>query len=177
LYLNSGGSSLVNTVTFTSESQDSSAVVIKSANPAFDFVVKVNGSAHLRFDQLGFTDGNYEIMCTGVVEDIDITNCNFDNIGSILFDEVTSSDIFVQNNCFTTGGGIRASAGANDIHVLGNQFHSSGSVSLSGNSMVIDNNYFEKGKIVLTTDWNYLVGVDSYIRGNIIDSCSADQNN
>ena len=81
------GSSFVNTITFESESNDTSKVLITSGQnvTSYRYTVNVNGSSHVRFRKLSFSkrgDGGYHaIHISQTAKNITIDSCKFKYTG------------------------------------------------------------------------------------------------
>ncbi len=102
------GSSEVNTVTFRSESLDSSQVLIRISPDAqrFDPVILLDGTSNIRFEHLGLITGtaasnsNPAVMMKGA-ENITLSNCYFEakkdsDLGLNIIE--ASSNIYVENS-------------------------------------------------------------------------------
>ncbi|MCF6170888.1 MAG: gliding motility-associated C-terminal domain-containing protein [Bacteroidales bacterium] len=169
------GSSVENTVTFTSETGDSSSVKIASANEEYNYTFKFDGTDYLRFKNLGFMAGNDNpIYVTGIVEDMNISNCLFGTDGNfsntIRFQEVSATKLEMRNNVFPKGGRIFANGDYTNCRINSNYFFGTtewGSIVFNSilNEVFIDSNYFNKGRISVYTTF---APESVYVRHNTI---------
>jgi gliding motility-associated-like protein len=139
------GTSATNTVTFRSESGDSTKAIIRIIPGAlkFESMIYLNGTQHLFFENVGFMTGS---------------NVSYSN-NAILFNN--ASDISVERCYFEIRNqvdyGANISAGSRNIEIINNHFESisgrAGAVNVTGNLTreILINNNFINGPV----DWGY----------------------
>ncbi len=171
------GSTLENTVTFTSENGDSSAVLIGSFSDEYDYTFKFDRAAHIHFRNLGFVSGNDNpVLVTGIVSDILINNClfyadpNYSN--TIKFHLVSATNVRMRNNVFPNGGRIFGTGDYSDCSFSSNYFLDPGQWGLIVlnsvlKEVVVDSNYFDKGRISVFTSF---ASESVYVRHNTINA-------
>ena len=169
------GASTENTVTFTSETGDSTSVHIGSLNDDYDYTFKFDGTAHLRFKNLGFVTGNDNpIYVTGIVSDILISNCWFETnsnySNTIKLFQVNATDVVIRNNVFPFGGRILGNGEFANCQFNSNFFFDEtqwGSIVVNSvlNEVEVDSNYFDKGRISVFTSF---APESVYVRYNTI---------
>jgi PKD repeat protein len=167
------GASEINTITITSDSQDSSAVLINPLSNMFDYTIRVNGASHFRFDKIGFENGNEDFYINGNVENVHITNCYFgENSGHIHIKDANTENIEIRENYFTDLAIINGEEGSNDVKIVSNILAAfePGTIQFEGSRISIDSNYIEIGIIQLQTKWDPEVDDDCYIRGNTLNA-------
>jgi len=162
------GSSEENTITFRSESGDSTKAVIELIPSAlkYDPLIQTDGSQHLTFKQLGFYTGSDEGDANNVfflsdVSDITIEGCYINLLNRFDF-------------------GIVAENGCQNLSVKGNNFNCidsrSGAIEVSGNGareIIIQGN-----RIIGAEDWgNSLIRIEQNVKivnisGNFIERAS-----
>jgi gliding motility-associated-like protein len=159
------GASETNTITFTSENGDSSSVILKSSSNVYDYIFKLAGSSHFRFENLGFEsyDVKYFIFL-GIVDDVVLSHNYFNNVGtissSVVFDNSIASNIGINHNQFLKGGGVITVDGALINTAISNNVLSGtilDSYLTLGSKMLniaIDSNYFENGHIYVKTTYD-----------------------
>ena len=174
------GTSESSTITFTSESEDSSSVIIRSASDVYDYIFQLAGSSHWRFEHLGFESNDVKYFkFTGIVDDVILSHNSFKNISSffssIVFDETTASHFYLKHNQFIGGGGVISIDGElKHIGISNNVFFGTivgGHLTL-GSKMIdvaIDSNSFETGRINVATPFG---SANVKIRYNTIESSS-----
>ncbi len=161
------GASASSTVTFRSESGDSSKAVLRIRNEAqkFETMVALEGARYLRFRELGFLSGaqaafNNNIFLLSGVRSIHFEQCYFEprkNSDMAILVEDDCQELLIRQNRFACKD-TRAFA----IYASGNQTR----------DLTITDNII-KG----TTDWNYAtIKLGNYITratltGNQMDSC------
>lgn len=142
------------TITYESESGDSSKVLINNGNPAYPAVFEVIKTSFITFNQLGFNEiQNKPLLFNKDLQDIVVSNCYFENMGNITFRDACSN-IYVLRNYFDKGGVVnfQGSSGNpdHDIIVYGNIITGNTSSYITCNNVtatLIDSNYIHRGQI------------------------------
>jgi len=136
------GSSEVNTVTFQSESGDSTAVMLRYNG----VVVNLKHTMYINFRGIGF-HGFYGLALDDHSNHINIEHCYFTDCGSSALDVRTGSyDIRISSTGFYGGGSaIALENGTQEIEVQNNVFNqNSGIVASYSRNVIIDGNQFNK---------------------------------
>jgi hypothetical protein len=175
------GSSAINTITFQSQSLDSSKVVFTQSASFIGAnsvsVFKINAAQHIKFKALGIkriADPLYNfyfdvIACTGNVSGLSFTNCDIGSVGAgklidvpfLALQPLPTSDIVFNKNNFTGGAiGISVGAQANATYTKG---------------ITITNNKFNKTIGTGNSTATYTIDIGGAnavnVSNNYIDSC------
>jgi len=177
------GSSSVNTVTFESESGDSSSVIITSNYDISSqpHTILLNGVKHIRFNKISFgktgTYWDYYAMMIGSnSSDIQIQNCNISpNLANGIYIKDQADLITIKNSYFNGSGtaiyngnlaGVRLNT-SGYVKIIDNtitSFQSSG-IAGSAGKLIIEKNNLNQFSVY---DWT----TDAAINCNVSDTCS-----
>ena len=142
------------TITYESESGDSSKIVINHANVSYPAVFEVINTSYISFKQLGFSEiYNKPVLFNKDLQNIVVSNCYFENMGNITFSN-GCADLYVHNNYFDKGGVVNFQGSAanpdQDISIFGNVFAGNTSSYITCNHVtetIIDSNSIHRGQI------------------------------
>lgn len=158
------GASPTNTITFESESGDSSKVLLTSAAnvTSFPYTMNLNGARHVRFRKMGFSKlgpGGYHAMAlSGRSFDIRFDNCRFVETGNgtsniFVLDEtdsvVVSRSDFIGEAYYAV---YMSTTGS--VRITDNRFRNWYAFTVLGNvgRLLVERNLFERSEIAIWVD-------------------------
>lgn len=157
------GSSPTNTITFESESGDSSKVLLTSlANiTSYRYTMNLNGALHVRFRKMGFSkqgDGNFHALAiSGRSFDIRVENCGFIPAGTATSNILVIEDadsVQIRNSDFNVGHYAVGMSTTGSVRVMDNRFRNGYYIPVAGSArrVFVERNLFETSSLAIQVD-------------------------
>jgi len=154
------GSSPVNTVTFESESGDSTKVLLTSPADitSYRYTMNLDGARHVRFRKMGFSklgDGGFHALAiSGKSYDIRVENCRFIQTGngtSNIFVIDDADSVLVRNSDFNEGYHAVNMSTTGSVRISDNRFRNWFYIPIAGGAarLFIERNLFERSEFAM----------------------------
>ncbi len=157
------GSSAINTVTFQSESGDSTAVMIRF-DVSGSIAVNLKHASYINFREIGFT-GNNGLVLEDYSNHINVEHCYLTGGELALGVRSAAHDIRISSSAFSLGSTAIYLENAKDIEIRDNVFSDQMNQGISANTsanVIVDGNRFNKSPVGVV----FSNTTNSFVRNN-----------